>query len=383
MINKSNQKPFGNFYKNKRVLVTGHTGFKGTWLVKWLQILDANVMGIGLNPDYDNSLFAITQLSKSISHQILDIRNKNLVSEYIQKHQPQVIFHLAAQALVRQSYREPLLTLETNVMGTANLLQAVKKSYYTKDSPCRIVIVTSDKCYENKETCYAYREDDPIGGHDVYSMSKGATELVVSSWRRSFFPNNGESKNYVHIATARAGNVIGGGDWSKDRIVVDCIKSLMKQLEIPVRNPRSMRPWQHVLEPLSGYLQLGSCLGTETNNEKSYSSAWNFGPDHNSTRSVSELCDTLISHWGGGNWKDESHLANPHEAQYLKLAVEKAHHYLNWHPVWNFERSIKETVDWYRLAYDSKFDYKVLREKTEDQIMQYTADAKKKSLRWS
>ncbi len=371
---------FENFYHGKRVLVTGHTGFKGAWLAKWLEMLGAQVIGIGLEPEYEHSLHSIAFSSNLHHHYVIDIRDADALRKCVQKHKPEIVFHLAAQALVRRSYRDPLLTIETNVTGTANLLHAVNESDHSNESPCTVIIATSDKCYENRETHDAYREDDRVGGHDIYSMSKGCAELVASAWRRSFFPENTSSKRCVNIATVRAGNVIGGGDWSEDRIVVDCVRSLATNKPISVRNPQSIRPWQHVLEPLSGYLQLGYTLSDGSHPASRCSPTWNFGPNQSSARPVHELCERLIHHWGSGQWESSSNQFNPHEAKYLKLAIEKARHYLNWNPVWDFESSIKQTVDWYKLAYKTSFDSNSLNAMTETQIQQYIADSTELSL---
>jgi len=376
--------PFDNFYENRRVLVTGSTGFKGSWLSLWLKMLGADVYGIGLEPNTSPSLFSILQIEDQIEQRILDIRDAKSLRDFVGDLRPDVVFHLAAQALVRRSYETPLDTLASNFMGTANLLQAIGHAGYSTDNPCSAVIVTSDKCYENRETHQAYREEDPVGGHDIYSMSKGAVELLVSSWRRSFFtPNDGEHPA-VLMASCRAGNVIGGGDWAADRIVADCVRSLVGGQPIRVRNPLSIRPWQHVLEPLSGYLQVGALLGAHSGTEgEAYRTAWNFGPGRDSERTVGELCDEIVDNWGSGSWQHIPERRPAPESKSLKLAIDKARHYLNWTPVWDFKKAIRQTVGWYRSAYEAEYDSARTLSKTRMQIEQFTHDASARSLPWT
>jgi CDP-glucose 4,6-dehydratase len=328
-------------WAGKRVLVTGHTGFKGAWLTLWLSRLGAHVTGFSLAPEPD-SLFLAAAVAKSCVHIEGDVRDVKAVKAVLEECRPDAVLHLAAQSLVRRSYAEPLWTLETNVMGTANVLDAVR----TSGLGCAIVVVSSDKCYENRETVHAYRETDPMGGHDPYSMSKGATELVTSAWRRSFFPPSRLEQHRVAVASARAGNVIGGGDWAADRIVPDCIRALKAGQPIAVRNPASVRPWQHVLEPLSGYLVLGAQLMGPRAAE--FCDGWNFGPSLDSSRPVAALVSAVVQHWGGGRWEDKSDPHAPHEASLLRLAIDQAHARLHWAPKWGFDETVARTVGWYR-----------------------------------
>ncbi|MCL4144828.1 UNVERIFIED_CONTAM: hypothetical protein GTU68_054693, partial [Idotea baltica] len=281
-------------YKGKKVLVTGNTGFKGSWLSQWLLQLNAEVFGYALNPPTSPSLFKQLKLGKNSNHTSNDVRNFEALKKCIKAVKPDVIFHLAAQSLVRESYSNPIETLETNINGTANVLEAVRQL----ELPTNIVVITSDKCYENKEWIHGYRENDPMGGYDPYSMSKGAAELVVSSWRRSFFNVNDFDKHGVKLASARAGNVIGGGDWADDRIIPDCMRSLQNNDEIFVRNPLATRPWQHVLESLGGYLVLGNKLmHLENKDLETYCSGFNFGPLSSSNKSVEVLVNEIIKNW--------------------------------------------------------------------------------------
>jgi CDP-glucose 4,6-dehydratase len=374
---------FGDFFRNKKVLVTGDTGFKGSWLCFWLKQLGAEVYGVALEPNTDPSNFRILQLNTDIEHHTMDIRNPDAVNQIVEQIKPEVVFHLAAQALVRLSYEVPLETLETNFMGTAYLLDAVGKVGYSAHNPCTVVVITSDKCYENRETYYAYREEDPMGGHDIYSMSKGVAELLVASWRRSFFNPSSWPDHGVSLASVRAGNVIGGGDWAQDRIVVDSIKALVRSEPIEVRNPRSVRPWQHVLEPLSGYLQLAAEMSEAQGQRPKLMSAYNFGPGRDSECTVKELVELAVKHWGRGSWKHTAQDDAVHEATYLKLSTDKAWHRLRWRPTWGFETCVKHTVEWYKQAYDSDFDTRKMRDLTTEQIAKYTADAAEHGLRWA
>lgn len=360
-----------NSYRSKRVLVTGHTGFKGSWLCEWLLEMGAEVVGYALDPQQHEILFSQLNLSERLSEDHrgdlseLD-RLKALVSEF----QPEYIFHLAAQPLVRLSYEVPIQTLATNVMGTAHLLEAVRKSGHH----CSVVAVTTDKCYQNREWLYAYREEDGMGGHDPYSASKGAAEIVIASYRSAFFKQGGK----VGLASARAGNVIGGGDWALDRIVPDCIRSLRQNKEIPVRNKIATRPWQHVLEPLSGYLWLGASLANHREDEPELASGFNFGPSLTSNRTVAELVQELIKHIGG-SWTDSSDPNAVHEASKLNLATDKAFHLLQWQPVWSFEETIARTTEWY-LGECNGEDPATL---TRAQITAYQTAAAAKSLPWA
>jgi CDP-glucose 4,6-dehydratase len=359
-------------YRGKRVLVTGHTGFKGGWLTLWLEELGAKVVGFGLPPSTRPSLFNDMELSQSCQHVTGDIRNQGEITAVLRDVRPEVIFHLAAQPLVRRSYEQPLETVQTNIMGTAHVLEAVR----LLDQPCAMVIVTSDKCYENREWIFGYREIDAMGGHDVYSMSKGAVELLVSSYRRSFFPSERLPNHGVAIATARAGNVVGGGDWAADRIIPDTIRALTQRRPIPVRNPAAVRPWQHVLEPLAGYLLLGASLvGVASTDDARFCDAWNFGPRPESARTVREVTETVIACWGEGEWEDMRESRAPHEAGLLRLSSEKAQAILGWSPRWDFRTTFERTVDWYRSHHDGA-DSRELRALTRAQIREYVSSGR-------
>jgi len=354
-------------YAGRRVLLTGHTGFKGGWLALWLHELGAVVTGYALEPDTDPALFADIAGAELCRHIVGDVRDLAHLSEVVRDTQPDVVFHLAAQALVRASYEQPLETLATNVMGTANLLEAIRAS----GRPCAVVIVTSDKCYENREWVYGYREIDPMGGHDPYSASKGAAELVVSSYRRSFFPPARLEQHGVAVATARAGNVIGGGDWARDRLVPDIMRALAAGQAVPVRNPHAVRPWQHVLEPLSGYLLLGTRL-LARDGAAPYCEAWNFGPGVENSQPVKDLVEGLIEAWGAGTWDDVHDPAGSHEAGMLRLSIDKACHRLGWAPRWGFRESIERTAAWYR-ARQRGLSAGALRALSLEQINDYVA----------
>lgn len=327
------------FWAGKRVLLTGHTGFKGSWLALWLSSLGARVSGYALEPDTTPSLFEQLNLHNEIDHCIGDIRDLAVLQRRVTQVRPDVVFHMAAQPLVRRAYAEPVLTWQTNVMGTVHLLDALRDA----DHSCAVVIVTTDKVYENREWLHAYRETDRLGGHDPYSSSKAACELAVDSWRNSFF----RSDSPVRIATARAGNVIGGGDWAQDRIVPDLARALAAGRPLVLRNPDSVRPWQHVLDPLSGYMQLAERLFTS--DDPQYQSAFNFGPDASGARTVRDLVDLAFTAWPG---TVEAPPAGPahHEAQLLTLANTKAGTVLGWAPTWSFETTVWATVAWYRKA---------------------------------
>jgi len=328
-------------YAGKKVLLTGHTGFKGAWLTLWLERLGAKVFGFAHAPEAQ-SPFLTAGVEGSCVHRVGELRDFAQVRAAVADVKPDVVFHLAAQALVRKSYADPLETLQSNVNGTAHVLEAVR----LEKQRCAVVVVSSDKCYENREWVYGYREDDAMGGFDPYSMSKGATELVTSSWRRSFFAPAKLAEHGVAIASARAGNVIGGGDWAADRIVPDCIRSLHQGQPIGVRSPKAVRPWQHVLEPLGGYLLLGTKLLSPRAAE--FCEGWNFGPESASARPVADLAGALVKEWGGGSWVDQSDPKAHHEAGLLRLSIDKAHARLGWQPRWNFETTIARTVAWYR-----------------------------------
>lgn len=331
------------FWKNKKVLVTGHTGFKGSWLATWLINLEAEVYGYALDPYTMPSLFNQLNLSEKLHHKIADIRNKQELTSYIKLVQPHVIFHMAAQPLVRESYKNPVYTWETNVMGTVNLLEALKEINHN----CAVVVITTDKVYENQNTFFGYRETDNLGGYDPYSSSKAATELAVNSWRNSFFLH----QSNIKLASARAGNVIGGGDWSDDRIVPDLIRAIKKNDDLEVRNPNSTRPWQHVLEPLSGYMTLAEALYEK--DEIELQSAFNFGPLYNENRTVKEVIEESFKTWKG-TWIDDTARNHPHEMHLLNVAIDKALNLLNWKPKWNFNETIFHTMIWYKSQHEGK-----------------------------
>ena len=340
---------FRNAYSAKRVLVTGHTGFKGSWLTLWLNRLGAEVTGFALAPDTHPSLFEAARVKSKCVHTVGDVRELGALTNVLDQCKPDYIFHMAAQPLVRLSYIQPLETLQTNFMGTAHLLEAVR----LRAKPCAVVVVTSDKCYENKEWIYGYREDEPMGGRDVYSMSKGATELLVSSYRRSFFDPQHFSQHGIALATARAGNVIGGGDWASDRIVPDAVRALTESRPVVLRNPTAIRPWQHVLEPIGGYLQLGARLGgSSEGHPQDFCESWNFGPPVGENHCVDELVEEFVKTWGAGSWTSESRSPEAgHEAHTLTLSIEKATSRLHWRPQWDFRKTIYQTARWYRSFY--------------------------------
>jgi len=413
---------FNGVFNGKSVWLSGHTGFKGAWLAEWLLCLGARVQGFALPPATQPSLFQQLGLASRLHHEVGDIRDPAAVKKSILAAQPDFVFHLAAQPLVRLSYEQPVETYSTNVMGTINVLQALREF----EKPCPAVMVTTDKCYENREWVHGYREEDSLGGHDPYSSSKAAAELAISAWRRSFFQDHP-----VKIASARAGNVIGGGDWAPDRIVPDCIRSLQAGQPIGVRNPKATRPWQHVLEPLSGYLWLAALLydqrsepryqkselgnqRSEVRNQKSelsnqepvsssvhrllssdlrpltsdlrpqpsgLDSAFNFGPSHESNRTVAELVVEVLKHWPG-SWEDTSSPNAAHEAGLLQLSTEKAHARLRWLPVWSFSQAVEHTVTWYRTTAERP-DPGAARELTSAHIDRYTAEACQAGLPWA
>jgi len=343
------------FWRGRRVLLTGHTGFKGSWLALWLSQLGAEVHGVALAPDTRPALFDQLELASGLAgHHLLDIGDAAGLAAITAACQPQVVLHLAAQPLVRRSYRDPLGTWATNVQGSLHLLQALKPLQH----PCAAVMVTTDKVYANQEWDYGYREDDRLGGHDPYSASKAAAELAIASWRASFCGPAAHQTPHLAIATARAGNVIGGGDWAEDRIVPDAMRSLSAGEAIPVRRPEATRPWQHVLEPLAGYLRLAEKLaGAESAAPQPgaailnpYATAFNFGPSLEANRTVRELVDAALAHWPG-QWRDLSDATAPHEAGRLHLQIDKAHHQLGWWPRWPFATTVERTVAWYRAVH--------------------------------
>ena len=363
---------FNGFYKGKRVLVTGHTGFKGGWLSLWLHKLGASVWGISLPAPTNPNLYEIIKPECFKGEIECDIRSLDSLAAAIEKIQPEIVFHLAAQPIVRLSYAQPLETLHTNAIGTANLLEAIRCA----EISCTVIIVTSDKCYENREWEFAYREVDNIGGHDPYSMSKGVAELITSAWNRSFFKPN---PKLGQVASVRAGNVIGGGDYAVDRIVPDCVRSLSDGRAIPVRNPKAVRPWQHVLECLSGYLWLAARLSQEPKTSK-LASPFNFGPQTSSRQPVSRLVSEILKSWPG-TWEDKSDPQSVHEATLLSLSIEKASALLGWYPCWDFEETIRSTVKWYRQRH-SKPGVNML-EFSRSQIDEYAKAALAQSLAWA
>jgi CDP-glucose 4,6-dehydratase len=338
MTEDRNTASFADVFQGRRVLITGHTGFKGCWLSEWLLLLGAEVVGLALEPDTTPSLFDQLGLRNRIQHHVADIRSAETVQRAVTSSRPDFLFHLAAQPLVRRSYREPVYTWETNVLGTVHVLEALR----ALDAPCMAVMVTTDKCYENREWIYGYREIDPLGGHDPYSSSKAAAEVAVASWRRSFFGKANSSR----IASVRAGNVIGGGDWAEDRIVPDAIRALSRGVPVSVRNPSATRPWQHVLEPLYGYLALAAALKTRPMDDR-LDSAFNVGPDHNSNRSVRDVVEQALRYWPG-EWRDESNRDALHEAGLLHLDNMKIRAVIGWQPRWSFEQAVERTIAWYR-----------------------------------
>ena len=363
---------FSQHYHHRRVLVTGHTGFKGSWLCQWLLELGAEVHGYALDPTPDAVLFDQLELGKRLSGDHRgDLADLPRLVKLVADLKPDHVFHLAAQPLVRLSYEEPVNTFATNVMGTIHVLEALRLSGHA----CSVVCVTTDKCYENREWLHSYREEDAMGGYDPYSASKGAAEITIASYRRSFFLNSP-----VRVASARAGNVLGGGDWAADRIVPDCFRSLRAGQPIPVRNKIATRPWQHVLEPLSGYLWLGAVLANpellHRTGHDLFASAFNFGPALTSNRTVAELVQELLKH-ASGEWLDASDPQAPHEASKLNLAIDKAFHLLQWQPVWDFEQTIARTAEWYLHAGAD------IREFTQSQILQYSQGAQNATLAWA
>lgn len=324
------------FWQGRRTLITGHTGFKGSWLSLWLQALGAKLMGIALAPPTNPSLFCISGISNEIDHRVVDIRDFKEIWLAIDKFRPEIIIHMAAQSLVRHSYQNPVETFSTNVMGTVHILQAARMCGSVKS----IVNVTTDKCYQNHEWPWPYRENDSLGGNDPYSTSKACAELVSSAFRESFFQDSG-----ISIATARAGNVIGGGDWSNDRLVPDVLRSLQNDESILIRNPNSVRPWQHVLEPLNGYLLLAERLHTDGHD---YAEAWNFGPNDDDSCSVAWVVENLCQNWGKNPKWDIQSGPHPPEASHLRLDVSKARQRLNWAPRWNLETALKQVTRWHQ-----------------------------------
>ncbi|WP_375325919.1 CDP-glucose 4,6-dehydratase [Flagellimonas sp. GZD32] len=337
-----------SFWNNKRVYLTGHTGFKGSWLSIWLHSMGAIVKGYALEPNTNPSLFKEASLDKLLDSEIGDIRSLDNITKSMKAFNPDVLIHMAAQPLVRLSYKEPVETYATNVMGTVNVLESARSCKNLK----AIVSVTTDKCYENKEWVWGYRENEPMGGHDPYSSSKGCAELVTAAYRNSFF-NNSDS---AFLASARAGNVIGGGDWADDRLIPDILRAFEKSERVVIRNPKSTRPWQHVLEPLSGYLVLAQQLYRDG---KDYDEAWNFGPNDEDCKPVSWILDQMVGYWGEGAIWELDKGKNPHEANFLKLDCSKAKSGLDWEPKWNLNHTLNLIVNWHRgwLSSENMFEH--------------------------
>ena len=360
---------FNDTYRKKKVFVTGHTGFKGSWLCKWLEMLGACVTGYSLQPPAQPNHFELLDLK--IDSIFSDIRNSDDLNTAIVKCKAEIVFHLAAQSLVRQSYKNPTETFETNLIGTVNLLEACRQAQSVK----AIVIVTSDKCYENREWHRGYRETDPMGGHDPYSASKGCTELATASYRRSFFSIDAYSKTHqTLVASVRAGNVIGGGDWGEERLVPDIMRAARKREKVLIRNPRAIRPWQHVLEPLSGYLLLGQQL---LERKKDFSGAWNFGPEDRGHKDVLTVVKEAQNYWSAIDFEIGPIDRDLHEANLLKLDCSKAHDKLGWRPIWNDTEMLEKTVRWYREFYESN------RVISREQLAAYTNDARGHGISWA
>ena len=350
-------------FNKKKVLVTGHTGFKGSWMCQWLVELGADVYGYALAPDTEPNIFNVLGLEKQMHSKIADMRDADAISSYIAEIKPDFIFHMAAQPLVRRSYQEPKYTYEVNVMGTLNLLEAVRML----NLQTVVVNVTTDKCYENKEWDYGYRESDPLGGYDPYSSSKACSELVTSSYRNSFFnPQDYGKSHNVALASGRAGNVIGGGDWSDDRLVPDCIKAFSEDKEVEIRNPHATRPWQHVLEPVRGYLQLGALLAKDP---QRYAEAWNFGPNEDAAINVGTLLEIITKNWQG-KIKNVSNANEPHEASFLKLDLSKTRNQLKYQPLLSIDMAVGYTIDWYKAYYGGSEDMQAF---TKKQIETYAS----------
>lgn len=338
------------FWRDRRVLLTGHTGFKGAWLSLWLQSLDARVTGYSLAPPSNPSLFELARVAQNMESVTGDVRDLDTLTRRLAESRAEIVIHMAAQSLVRRSYANPVETYATNVMGTVNVLEAVRRAEHVR----AVVVVTSDKCYENREWVWGYRESDPMGGHDPYSNSKGCAELVTAAYRKSFFEVDGERPS-ARIASARAGNVIGGGDWAEDRLLPDVFRALLEGRAVAVRNPAATRPWQHTLEPLSGYLLLAERLCADDGAR--YADGWNFGPREEDARPVAWVVGRVGELWkpdGSGRatdaevWTRDERGGHPHEARYLKLDCSKARQELGWRPRWSLEEGLRATVEWYR-----------------------------------
>jgi CDP-glucose 4,6-dehydratase len=343
---------FQDFYKGKTILITGHTGFKGAWLSEWLLSLGARVIGVALEPPTDPSLFELLKLRDRMEHHVVDVRNASALKKVILAVNPDVFFHLAAQPLVLNAYDNPAETYAVNLMGTIHVLEGL----LSLTKPCSALMITTDKCYENKEWIFGYREEDPMGGFDPYSTSKACCELAIASYRRSFFD---PTKSNILLASARAGNVIGGGDWGEFRLIPDCVRAIQAGNPIRIRNPKSVRPWQHVLEPLSGYLKLAQSMTSACGDAKrlqALCSGFNFGPLPQVFHTVRDCAEQFVQYWPA-EIVYESKISSLHEAGLLALSIDKATRLLDWHPVWDFSVTLKRTVEWYRAwATDRQFD---------------------------
>lgn len=355
---------FNNFYKGKKVFLTGHTGFKGSWLTLWLKSMGAEVLGYSLEPNTEPSMFEELRIYSHCRNEFANILDAKKLDEAMKQFKPDIVFHLAAQPIVRLSYSEPVLTYQTNVIGSLNVLEAARKCGSVK----AFVNITTDKCYENKEVARGYKEDEPMGGYDMYSSSKGCVEIMSSSYRRSFL----QSEEGYAMATARAGNVIGGGDWAADRLIPDCVRYINENKQIEIRNPIAVRPWQHVLEPLSGYLLLGKKLFEEG---KKFAEGFNFGPNEDSVLKVAEVAQKVVEYYGKGEVIVQKR-DNLHEANLLMLNIEKAEKILGWTPAYTADEAIEKSVEWYKNYYNNKnidmFDF------TLNQISEY-----EESIKWN
>lgn len=349
---------FADLFKHKTVLLTGHTGFKGSWLSIWLKELGAKVVGYALEPYTDRDNYVVTGLKDKIIQIMGNVNDFNGLNRFFAEHQPEFVFHFAAQPIVRESYENPKETFDVNVGGTVNILECCRLTESVKV----IINVTSDKCYENREWVWGYRENDPMGGDDPYSASKGCSELVTQAYGKSFFNPNNFKRHRKSLSSVRAGNVIGGGDWQRHRIIPDCIRALEKNAPIEIRNPSAIRPWQHVLEPLSGYLLLASRM---YEHPQQFCGAWNFGPGHDSLTTVGEVADKVVLYWGNGRWVDASKADSLHEANFLSLDISKAKSHLKWLPVWDMGKTIEKTVDWYK-NYQKKDPYNICVDQIEE-----------------